>query len=92
MTGLRDDEWRPWDTSGPIRAPESDSSANDSKLGSIRFELDPLGPNSTHQDSSWDTGEDEEEQEEEEEEEEEGEDISKSYITNGTHPPAPPDR
>ena len=30
--------------------------------------------------------------EEEEEEEEEDEDISKSYITNGTHPPAPPDR
>ena len=28
----------------------------------------------------------------EEEEEEEDEDISKSYITNGTHPPAPPDR
>ena len=26
------------------------------------------------------------------EEEEEDEDISKSYITNGTHPPAPPDR
>ena len=24
--------------------------------------------------------------------EEEDEDISKSYITNGTHPPAPPDR
>ena len=32
------------------------------------------------------------EEEEEEEEEEEDEDISKSYITNGTHPPAPPDR
>merc|ERR1711906_28194 len=32
----------------------------------------------------------EEEEEEEEDEEEEDEDISKSYITNGTHPPAPP--
>ena len=36
--------------------------------------------------------EDEEEEEGEEEEEEEDEDISKSYIANGTHPPAPPDR
>ena len=30
--------------------------------------------------------------EEEEEEEEEDEDLFESYITNGTHPPAPPDR
>ena len=29
---------------------------------------------------------------EEEEEEEEDEDLFESYITNGTHPPAPPDR
>ena len=36
--------------------------------------------------------EEEKKKEEEEEEEEEDEDISKSYITNGTHPPAPPDR
>ena len=36
--------------------------------------------------------EEEEEEDEDEEEEEEDEDISKSYITNGTHPPAPPDR
>ena len=28
----------------------------------------------------------------EEEEEEEDEDLFESYITNGTHPPAPPDR
>ena len=34
----------------------------------------------------------EEEREEEEEEEEEDEDLFESYITNGTHPPAPPDR
>ena len=32
------------------------------------------------------------EEEEEEEEEEEDEDLFESYITNGTHPPAPPDR
>ena len=32
------------------------------------------------------------EEEEEEEEEEEDEDLVESYITNGTHPPAPPDR
>ena len=32
------------------------------------------------------------EEEEEEEEEEEDEGISKSYITNGTQPPAPPER
>ena len=31
-------------------------------------------------------------EEEEEEEEEEDEDLFESYITNGTHPPAPPDR
>ena len=30
--------------------------------------------------------------EEEEEEEEEDEDLFESHITNGTHPPAPPDR
>ena len=36
--------------------------------------------------------EEEEELEEEEEEEEEDEDLFESYITNGTHPPAPPDR
>ena len=30
--------------------------------------------------------------EEEEEEEAEDEDLFESYITNGTHPPAPPDR
>ena len=39
-------------------------------------------------------GEEEEEDDEEEEEEEveEDEDLFESYITNGTHPPAPPDR
>jgi len=42
-------------------------------------------------------GKREEEEEEEEEDEEEGkgeedEDLFESYITNGTHPPAPPDR
>ena len=30
--------------------------------------------------------------EEEEEDKEEDEDLFESYITNGTHPPAPPDR
>ena len=37
-------------------------------------------------------GEGEKEEEEEEEEEDEDEDLFESYITNGTHPPAPPDR
>ena len=49
--------------------------------------------NSIEEEEEEEEGEEEEEDEdEEEEEEEEDEDISKSYITNGTHPPAPPDR
>ena len=50
------------------------------------------GEEEEEEDEEEEEKEEEEEEEEEEEGEGEGEDISKSYITNGTHPPAPPDR